>query len=330
LPLPIREKIQKVRGLETDLQEVRKKKVEDGKEILEEEGEDGEKISNLRNELGEVREEVLRRIKRWMMEGKIEVEKVEAEIVERNIEDEEMTGKVKSWRLGVLNISKNGHRGAGVGYTDGEEFEIGNGERCRIYDCNKSNRTADFLCGLKSVDVGTRTTTQEDFRVSEFPLKRVVILDDRLVALIDGDNPKVERHDVLSDFPAQRFAFTPFGKYSYMETQKRRIAFLRAATDDDTAKGGGKVHGQIGMYTIYRRVANCPSEETVYIEKCKREEYIEQIRARQIALDSWLAAMATPLARRSTLKYKQLRDKERKDYERAFKKKKLALSTTSV
>ena len=326
----IRERIKKLRNLETDLQELVKKKSEDGKEVVAVEGEDGEKISSLRKELEEEREEVLRRIKRCMIDGKIKVQKVEPEIWERNIEDEEMIGKVKSWRSGVLNISRNGHRGAGVGYTDGEEFEIGNGEKCRIYDCNKSNRTADFLCGLKSVDVGTRTTTQEDFSVSEFPLKRIVILDDRLVALIDGDNPKVDRHDVLSEFPAQRFAFTPFGKYSYMETQKRRIAFLRAATDDDTAKGGGKVHGQTGMYTLYRRVANCPSEEEVYCEKCKREEYIEQIMAHKIALDSWLGAMATPLARRSVLKYKQFRDKERKDCEKAYKKQKLQLTTALV
>ena len=46
LPLRIREKIKKVRGLETDLQELGKKKLEDGKEIVEEEGEDREKISN--------------------------------------------------------------------------------------------------------------------------------------------------------------------------------------------------------------------------------------------------------------------------------------------
>ena len=146
------------------------------------------------------------------------------------------------------------------------------------------------------------------------------------MALIDSDNPKVDRHDVLSDFPAQRFAFTPGGKYSYMETQKRRIALLRAATDDDTAKGGGKVSGQTGLYVLYRRVADCPSEEAVFFEKCKREEYIEQIKKHQAALDSWLDAMATPLARRSALKYRQIRDKVRKDCEKSYKKQKLALA----
>ena len=250
---------------------------------------------------------------------------MDAEIVERCIESERVFGKVKLWRLGIVNVSRaHGSKASGVGYTDGEEFEIGNGEKCRIYDCNKSNRTADFLCGLKSVDVGTRQTSQEDFSVSEFPLKRVVILDDRLVALIDGDNRKVYRHDVLSDFPASRFAFAPVGRYSYMETQKRRIAFMRAATDDDTAKGGGKVHGQTGMYILYRRVANCPDEEAVIFEKCKREDYIEQIKEHKIALDSWLGAMATPLARRSILAYQETRDKERKAHEKLYKKQKLS------
>ena len=35
-----------------------------------------------------------------------------------------------------------------------------------------------FVHGLKSVDVGTRTVNQEDFSVSEFPLKRVVKIID--------------------------------------------------------------------------------------------------------------------------------------------------------
>ena len=177
--------------------------------------------------------------------------------------------------------------------------------------------------------MGIRTVCQEDFSVSEFPLKRILILDDRLVALIDSDNPKVDRHDILSDFPAQRFAFAPGGKYSYMETQKRRIAFLRAATDDDTTKGGGKVSGQTGLYVLYRRVADCPSEATVFCEKCKREEYIEQIKQHQAALDSWLEAMATPLARRAALKYRQVRDKVRKDCEKSYKRQKLALTTAT-
>ena len=331
LPLRIREKIQRVRELEKEIQEIGKKKVEDGNEIEEGEGIEMESMKSLKQELGEEREELLSRIKRCMREGEIKVKKVEAEVVERDIEDERMMGKVKFWRLGVMNLSmRNGSTAGGVGYTDGEEFEIANGEKCRIYDCSKSNRTADFLCGLKSVDVGIRTVAQEDFSVSEFPLKRILILDDRLVALIDSDNPKVDRHDVLSDFPAQRFAFTPGGKYSYMETQKRRIALLRAATDDDTAKGGGKVSGQTGLYVLYRRVADCPSEQAVFFEKCKREEYIEQIKKHQAALDSWLDAMATPLARRSALKYRQVRDKVRKDCEKSYKKQKLALTTASL
>jgi hypothetical protein len=326
LPERISEKIRRVRELETEIQEMGKKKLEDKGEMAEDEDGEMEEMIRKKRELGEEREEVLRRLEFCMKKGDLKVEKVEAEVVERDIEDERIFGKVKSWKLGVMNLSRNGGTAGGVGYTDGAEFEIGNGERCRIYDCSRSNRTADFLCGMKSVDVGTRTGHQEDFSVSEYPLKRVVILDDRLVALIDGDNPTIDRHDVLSDFPCKRFGFAPAGKYSYMETQKRRIAFLRAATDDDITKGGGKVHGQTGLYTLYRRVLECPSEEAVFFERCRRHEYIEQIKQHQSALDSWLDAMATPLARRSGLKYRQIRDKVRKDCEKSYKKQKLALA----
>ena len=328
LPQRISEKIQRVRELEIEVQEMAKRKLEDKGEVVE--GEEAEEMINKKRELWQEREEVLERLKVYMKEGCGKVEKVEAEVVERDIEDERVFGKVKSWKLGVMNLSRNGATAGGVGYTDGEEFEIGNGERCRIYDCNRSNRTADFLCGLKSVDVGTRTGNQEDFSVSEYPLKRILILDDRLVALIDGENPTVERHDVLSDFPGKRFGFAPAGKYSYMETQKRRIAFLRAATDDDITKGGGKVTGQTGLYTLYRRLVECPSEEAVFFERCRRHEYIEQIKQHQSALDSWLDAMATPLARRSGLKYRQIRDKVRKDCEKSYKKQKLAITTSSI